>query len=118
MDHEQTEAARELHRTLEFIGLRAQATTVGLLQLCSELVRAGILDDAALERIKGAIFREIAVSNPRGYNRSEFERTLKKRLDSVFPQAADPDSNAQVGGLGELEASLDPQAMHPPADEA
>lgn len=40
--------ARELHRTLEYIGLRAQATTVGLIQLCTELVTAGVLGDDAV----------------------------------------------------------------------
>lgn len=39
MVDEQAAQARELHRTLDFIGLRAQATTVGLIQLCTELVR-------------------------------------------------------------------------------
>ncbi len=110
MDHEQTEQARELHRTLEFIGLRAQATTVGLLQLCAELVRAGILDDEAIERIKESIFRELAATGPRGYNRAEFERTLRQRLDSVFPGAADVRPRARVGTVSDMETSLDPQS--------
>jgi hypothetical protein len=31
-------AARERHRTLDFVGLRAHATAVGLIQLCEELL--------------------------------------------------------------------------------
>lgn len=106
MDHDQTERARELHRTLEFIGLRAQATTVGLLQLCAELVNAGVLSDEAIARIKDAIFQEIAVTHPRGYNRGEFERTLKQRLDAIFPRSSDNHARTRVGTAAELETSL------------
>jgi hypothetical protein len=109
MDHEGTEQARELHRTLEFIGLRAQATTVGLIQLCSELVAAGVLENAAIERIKDAIFREIAVMNPRGYNRAEFERTLRKRLDSIFPHEPVGEGRGRVGTVAEMETSFAPR---------
>jgi hypothetical protein len=116
MDHDQTEQARELHRTLEFIGLRAQATTVGLIQLCAELVAAGALADEAIERIKDAIFREIAVTHPRGYNRAEFERTLKQRLDAVFPRPTDAGARAKVGTVADMETSLGRQAR-PAAEE-
>lgn len=108
MDNDQTEHARELHETLEFIGLRAQATTVGLLQLCAELARVSVLDDAAMERIKEAIFREITVTHPRGYNRAEFEETLRKRLDAIFPGAAERAPPARVGTVADLKTSLDP----------
>ena len=108
MDHDQTERARELHQTLEFIGLRAQATTVGLLQLCAELVHAEVLGDEAIGRIKDAIFQEIAVTHPRGYNRAEFERTLRQRLDSIFPQVADAHPRTPVGTAAELASSLKP----------
>lgn len=107
MDHDETEHARELHETLEFIGLRAQATTVGLLQLCAELARVSVLDEAAIERIKGAIFREITVTHPRGYNRAEFEDTLRKRLDAIFPGAAERAPPARVGTAAELKTALD-----------
>lgn len=106
MDHEQTEQARELHRTLEFIGLRAQATTVGMLQLCTELVRAGTFNQDAVERIKQAIFCEIAVNQPSGYNRAEFERTLKQRLDAIFPSTSDAQPRAQVGNVEDMKSSF------------
>jgi hypothetical protein len=114
MDHNQTEQARELHRTLEFIGLRAQATTVGLLQLSAELVQAGVLDYAAIERIKESIFREIAVTHPGGYNRAEFERTLRQRLDAIFPRAEGDTARSRVGTVAEMETSLDPAGGIPP----
>ena len=107
MDYEQTEQARELHRTLEFIGLRAQATTVGMLQLCAELVRAGTLQQDAVERIKHSIFREIAVNQPSGYNRAEFERTLKHRLDSIFPSANECRPRADVGTVDDMQSSFE-----------
>lgn len=115
MAHDETEQARELHRTLEFIGLRAQATAVGLLQLCAELSRAGVLDDDAVERIKQAIFREIAVTQPRGYNRAEFEQTLRQRLDSLFPRATG-EAPVRVGTVAEMETSLDPETRRSSGD--
>jgi hypothetical protein len=110
MDHEGAEQARELHRTLEFIGLRAQATTVGLVQLCAELVAAGVLKDEAIGRIKEAIFREITVTHTRGYNRAEFERTLRQRLDSIFSHTASSGPRARVGTAAEMETSLAPRS--------
>lgn len=115
MDHQETEQARELNRTLEFIGLRAQATTVGLIQLCAELVHAGVLDDEAVTRIKDAIFREIAVTHPRGYDRAEFERTLRARLDAIFPRAAAAQARAPVGTVAEMQTSL--VSPPPPTDQ-
>ncbi len=56
-------AARERHRALDFIGLRAHATTVGLIQLCEELLNSGVLSPEGLERIKGAIRTELTVSS-------------------------------------------------------
>ena len=99
--------ARKLHDTLEFIGLRAQATSVGMLQLCTELVRAGILDDAAVERIKGAIHREIVVSHPRARDRADFEQTLRQRLDAIFPRGRNAERLSPVGTLEDMQSALD-----------
>jgi hypothetical protein len=110
MDHNQNIEARELHRTLEFIGLRAQATSVGLIQLCAELVRAHVLDDAAIQRIKDAIYGEITVSHGRGRSREEFEALLRQRLDAIFPRPQDDARRTPVGTVGEMETALDPNA--------
>jgi hypothetical protein len=99
--------ARELHRTIDFIGLRAHATTVGLIQLCEELLKVGILDKAALERIKDAIRMELTLSQARISNQTVFDETLRRRLDAIFPhcgEAADP-----VGSIEALEEALDPK---------
>ena len=108
MKDAQAAEARELHRTLEFIGLRAQATTVGLIQVCTELVRAGVLDDDAIQRIKDSIHRELSVSHGRGRNQAEFEETLKHRLDAIFPKASAMGQNARVGSVAEMQTALDP----------
>ncbi|HZV18101.1 MAG TPA: hypothetical protein VFF84_05345 [Sphingobium sp.] len=115
MDQEQKEQARELHQTLEFIGLRAHATTVGLLQLSTELVRVGILDADAIQRIKDAIHREITVARPRGYNRAEFAETLRQRLDAIFPSCGDGERKTEVGTLEDMKSAL--ATDHDSADE-
>ena len=78
---------KRIHDTIGFVGLRAQATAVGLLQLSAELVRAGVLDVAAMTRIKDAIAKDIALSRPRSVSREEYERTIRLRLDRLFSGA-------------------------------
>jgi hypothetical protein len=74
---------RRLHDQVGFVGLRAQATAVGFIQLCTELCRAGVLDPSAMGRIKEAIAKELALSKPRSAYRTEFETSLR-RLDDLF----------------------------------
>jgi hypothetical protein len=107
MTNDCDQEAKALHNTLDFIGLRAQATTVGLLQLCSELVKAGILDDAALQRIKDAIRVEISLSHRKGHNREEFNETLRQRLDSIFPRGETAERTERVGSLEDMQSALD-----------
>lgn len=73
-----------LHETISFLGLRAQATAVGLLQLSAELVRAGVLQEDAVGRIKDAIAKDIALSRPRSAPREDYERSIRERLDALF----------------------------------
>ena len=98
---------RQLHDTMDFIGLRAHATAAGLLQLCSELVSAGIIDLQAIERIKAAIHREILVSHGRGRGREEFAQTLKGRLDSIFPNGKEGQRASPVGSVEDMQSALD-----------
>jgi hypothetical protein len=82
-----------LHETVSFVGLRAQATAVGLLQLSAELVRAGVLDKAAVDRIKDAIAKDISLSRPRSVSRDEYMGQVRQRLDGLFDakdEAAQP----------------------------
>jgi hypothetical protein len=73
-----------LHDAIGFVGLRAHATAVGLLQLCTELVQAGVIDESAIGRIKDAIARDITLSRPRSAPREAYERTVRRRLDELF----------------------------------
>lgn len=98
--------ARERHRTLDFIGLRAHATTVGLIQLCEELLNAGILQQDGLDRIKRAIISELTVSNTRISNQAGFDDTLKRRIDAIFPQAAGLPPQEHVGPTEEFEDAI------------
>lgn len=78
------EKQKKLHFELTNIGLRAQATAVGLIQLCNELRHVNILDDAAVERIKNAIACEISVCAPRSIASNDYRRDIRNRLDQLF----------------------------------
>ncbi|MEK7342977.1 MAG: hypothetical protein AABZ73_04040 [Pseudomonadota bacterium] len=75
---------KRLHFDLTNVGLRAHATSAGLVQLCLELRRSGVLDDAALERIKGSIACDIEVSAPRSVATPAFRRDVRARIDRIF----------------------------------
>ncbi len=91
---------RQLHQSIDFVGLRAHATAVGLLQLTSELVRAGVLGNDAVGRIKDAIARDLMLSRPRTVPAAEFERSTRARLDRIFsgeqPLERDPADALEV----------------------
>lgn len=75
---------KRLHDTIELIGLRAQATTVGFIQLSIELHRAGVIDEAALDRIKCAIKQQILLTAPKSVPLERFGENLTRRLDRLF----------------------------------
>lgn len=75
---------RRLHQDLGFLDLHAPAMAAGLLQLTAELVRAGVLDQEAVDRIKDAIARDLVLSRPRNAWRSDYESSIRHRLDCVF----------------------------------
>jgi hypothetical protein len=74
---------RRFHDQLDFIGVRAHVTATAVLQMCSELERAGVLDPAAMERIKDAMAKEIALSRNRGVFAEEYANA-RRRLDELF----------------------------------
>ena len=75
---------KRLHDTIDMVGLRAQATTVGLIQLSIELRRAGVLDDAAVARVKDAIAKEISLTRPKSIPQEHYQENLRSRLDRLF----------------------------------
>jgi hypothetical protein len=100
--------ARQLNSELGLVGLRAQATAVGLVQLCSELRSAGVLSDEAVARIKAAIADQIVVSYKPSRGREAFEASLHRRLDRLFPASRhDGEPAKAVGTSSELRHGLD-----------
>ena len=91
---------KKLHETLDLLGLRAQATAAGMIQLSVELVRAGVLDEAALGRVKDSIFGEISLRRPISVPKDEYDRSMRRRLDALFagtePLGETPPSPAEV----------------------
>jgi len=75
---------RKLRETIDLLGLRAQATVAGMVQLSIELLRAGILDEAAIGRIKDSICGDLMLSCPKAADRAEYEKSLRRRLDALF----------------------------------
>ena len=52
--------------------------------LAQSAARAGLLDEAALGRIKDAIFGEISLRRPASVPKEEYNRTMRRRLDALF----------------------------------
>jgi hypothetical protein len=102
---------RRLHQTVSLVGLRAQATAIGLIQLTTELKRAGVLDEGAVERIKCAIARDLMLSPPASVKKSEFESWVHRRLDALFAceeemgRAPHPPGTEAVDDPGEASAA-------------
>lgn len=96
---------KKLHYDLTNVGLRAQATAVGLVQLCNELRRAGVLEDAAIDRIKNAIADEIVVCAARPVASRDYRREVCDRLDHIFAgdQKIGPASEMQFAHLQDEE---------------
>lgn len=78
---------KRLHLDLKNVGLRAQATAAGLVQLCKELQAAGVLSDDAVGRIKESIADEIALTAPRPMLRADFRKEVCERLNAIFSGA-------------------------------
>lgn len=101
------EKQKRLHFDLGNVGLRAQATAVGLIQLCLELRRASVLDDDALSRIKGAIADEVSVSTPRSMTTVEYRGLIADRLDRLFAGEADVGSAEALAGRPMEDQAID-----------
>ena len=78
------EKQKSLHHDVTNVGLRAQATAVGLIQLCIELRDANILTEEAITRIKRAIGDELIIGPHRRSASREQRCEIDKRLDRLF----------------------------------
>jgi hypothetical protein len=84
MEGSMREEDKRLHYELGNVGLRAQATATGFIQLCAELRDAGVLGEEAIERIKDRIARDITLSAPRSLTPEAYKRDVRARLDRLF----------------------------------
>ena len=83
-----TAETRKMHLEVDLAGFRAHAAAVGFLQLIRELRRSGILDDAAVARVRDAVIDELALSRPMRSAENEFRQRLKARLDKLLDHQA------------------------------
>lgn len=97
---------QRLHDAVGFVGLRAQATAVGLLQLSLELRRAGVIDEDAISRIKEAIAKDISLSCPRSTPKFEFLGNIRRRLDRLFAGEGVVGNASTLGNAEPCPASL------------
>lgn len=83
--------AERLHQTCSLVRMSAGTAASGLLQLCTELVRAGVIGDDAVARIEEAMLKELTVARPKFQDKRAFEAGLRRHLDKVFLRPrADP----------------------------
>ena len=75
---------KRLHYDVTNVGLRAQATAVGLIQLCIELREANVLSEDAITRIKSTIGDELAVGPYRRIASREQRSEIDARLNRLF----------------------------------
>lgn len=78
------ENLKKSHYELTNVGLRAQATAAGLVQLCKELRVSGALSEDAIGRIKDAVADEVAISTSRKGSLAELRKEARARLDRIF----------------------------------
>lgn len=106
-DKNDRDEARKLHDTLGLVGLRAHATAVGFVQLCAELLKAGVIDDPAVSRIKDAIAKDIIVSRTTTRGQEEFEASLRRRLDTLLPtKQTAPEHRSAIGTQDAMQSDL------------
>ena len=77
-------ADRHLHSELNLLGFRSRAAVVGLLQLTKELRQAGLIDDAATNRVRDAVVDELALMRPRHASSTQLRKSLQNRLDALI----------------------------------
>jgi len=74
-----------IHANLEAIGIRASGAAVGLFQLLRELLDVGVLDGAAVNRIKEAVITDLAASRPRSQTLADYQQRVRERMDTLVP---------------------------------
>ncbi|WP_294193020.1 hypothetical protein [uncultured Sphingomonas sp.] len=75
---------KQLHHDVTNVGLRAQATAVGLIQLCIELRKTNALSEEGLGNVKKAIADELLIGPYRRSCSRDQRRDLEMRIDRIF----------------------------------
>ncbi|WP_298813507.1 hypothetical protein [uncultured Sphingomonas sp.] len=75
---------KQLHHDVTNVGLRAQATAVGLIQLCIELRKTNALSEEGLRNVKRAIADELLIGPSRRYCSRDPRREIEERIDRIF----------------------------------
>lgn len=88
---------RKLRESIDLLGIRAQATAAGMIQIAIELGRVGVLDAAALDRIKDRILGDIMLGRPPSADRTAYEAAMRRRLDALFAGTEPVGSQPMVG---------------------
>jgi len=91
-----SEDTKRLNFDLTNVGLRAQATAAGFVQLCKELHKIGVIDDASIARIKDAVADNITLNCPRKANRAQYRADVDQRLQAIFQ------GTEKVGDMNDL----------------
>ena len=81
--------------------MRSQTSAAGLIQLCAELYRSGVLTGDAVERIKDAMIRELIDQAPRSVTKHAFRSEVYNRLDKAFAQC-EPSAGPPAQASAEL----------------
>ena len=79
-----TEKQKQLHHDVTNVGLRAQATAVGLIQLCIELRKSNALSEEGLGNVKKAIADELLIGPSRRYCSRAQRVEIETRIDRIF----------------------------------
>jgi hypothetical protein len=79
-----SEKQKQLHNDVTNVGLRAQATAVGLIQLCIELRKSNALSEEGLGNVKKAIADELLIGPYRRYCSREQRVEIETRIDRIF----------------------------------
>jgi len=82
--HNRLTDSQQVQLALDSIGMRQRGTAVGLLQLCKELLDAGVLEEDAVTRIREAIVEDVALNCPRTLPVAEYQCMVRERLNSIL----------------------------------
>lgn len=100
-----SEKQKQLHHDVTNVGLRAQVTAVGLIQLCIELRKTNALSEEGLSNVKKAIADELLIGQNRRYCSRDQRCDVEARIDRIFA------GEQKVGPAEELSFVTEPEGI-------